>query len=280
MLKSKQQLQPTAANKKLLFRQFWRGQLIEVIREGPYRSLRFDSHLVQSRMLEDDPDRLVLNYSRHIIASLLFLPQPPQNILMIGLGAGSLVRFFLKHCPAARITVVEYNECIPPLAHKFFAMPKDPRVTIVIDDGARYIVNAKPDQESYDLIIVDAFDQSGMAQSVYSDIFFSAAKQLLSHNGVMTVNMTKGNHQFFDYALEMLSNCFAEGLLRLNVDQTNNEIVFACQQQQAWGDWSQPKQRAKELSKRFDINLLAFLEQIIPTGKTFWNRWSSRGKQV
>jgi spermidine synthase len=272
----KQGSQTGPANKKLLFRQFWQGQLIEVIQEGPYRSLRFDSHLVQSRMLETNPDQLVLHYAQHMIASLLFLAESPIRILMIGLGGGTLARFFLSHYPKCKIKVVEYNECILPLAQKFFFLPKeDPRLSVVVADGAQYISTTKPEHGGYDLILVDAFDQTGMAQSVYSGLFFAGAKRLLAENGVMAVNMTRGEHAFFERAVEILRGCFPDGLLRLPVDKTNNEVIITCQQPQAWGDWQQPKERAMVMSKQFDIDLVGFLEQIMPTGKGFWDRWLS-----
>jgi spermidine synthase len=260
--------------KKLLFRQFWREQLIEVIQDGPYRTLRFDSHLVQSRILESDPDQLILHYAQHMIASLLFVSAPPQNILMIGLGGGSIVRFFLRHYPNCQLQVVEYNACIPSLAEEFFFLPtENSRLTITIADGAEYIATTDPIPGGYDLILVDAFDNAGMAQSVYSGYFFKAAKRLLATNGVMALNMTRGEQAFFERTVESLRRCFSDSLLRLPVDKTNNEIIIACQRSQAWGDWSQPKQRAKVLSKQFSIDLTGFLEQIMPTGKNFWSRW-------
>ncbi|MBF0453444.1 MAG: spermidine synthase [Magnetococcales bacterium] len=271
-----QTFQSDPAEKKLLFRQFWRGLLIEVIKEGPYRSLRFDSHLVQSRVLESQPGKLILNYAQHMIASLLFLPHPPKRILMIGLGGGSLARFFLDHFPDCHIDVVEYNEAIPPLAQDYFFLPKDPRLSIIIADGANYMATTQPKQGGYELILVDAFDHAGMSQSVYSGLFFKAAKGLMAEKGVMAVNMTRGEQLFFDRSVEILRGCFPDGLLRLPVNRTNNEIVLACRQAQAWGDWSRPKAQAEILSKQFDMDMGGFLDQIMPTGNTFWSRWSNR----
>ncbi|MBF0381044.1 MAG: fused MFS/spermidine synthase [Magnetococcales bacterium] len=268
------------AKKKLLYRQFWQGQLIEVIQEGPFRSLRFDSHLVQSRMLESDPDKLVLNYARHMTACLMFLAEPPKNILMIGLGGGSIVRFFLKYYPDCQIKVVEFNECIPRLARKYFLLPKESaKLSISIDDGTRYVETTKPIPGGYDLILVDAFDNTGMAQTVYTGNFFKSAKVLLSANGLMALNMTKGEKAFFERGVDMLRDCFNGSLLRLPVDKTNNEIIIVSNKPQTWGDFSQPKKRAKQLSKLFDIDLKEFLDQIMPTGNNFWNRWLKVGKQ-
>lgn len=270
---------PEPTQKKLLFRQFWQGQLIEVIQEGPYRSLRFDNRLVQSRMLEEEPDQLVLQYTQHMVTSLLFLPEPPQRILMIGLGAGSLVRFFLRHYGQCQIHVIENNEAIPPVAREYFHLPlEDPRLTVTMADGAEYIATAKPIPGGYDLILVDAFDHRGMSESVYSNLFFKAAKALMADTGVMAINMTRGETAFFEHSVELLRRCFTYGLLRLSVYKTNNEVIIACRQPKAWGDWSRPKVLAGELSQRFGITLDLFLEQMVPTGQGFWGRWRESGK--
>ena len=55
-------------------------------------SLHFDISAIQSRMRRDDPAALDLDYTRAMMACLLFEPQP-KSMLMIGLGGGSLPSF-------------------------------------------------------------------------------------------------------------------------------------------------------------------------------------------
>lgn len=85
------------------------------------RYLHFGTEWVQGAMLIRDPARLVLEYTAQMMAWLLFLEPPrEQSIGLLGLGAGSLARFCLKHTRSP-VTVVEWNprsprsaRCFPP----------------------------------------------------------------------------------------------------------------------------------------------------------------------
>src|SRR3546814_13432175 len=59
---------------------------------GNMRSLLANWAFVQSIMSIDDPDRLMLDYTRQMMGFLLFNPSP-QTIEMIGLGGGSLAKY-------------------------------------------------------------------------------------------------------------------------------------------------------------------------------------------
>ncbi|MFZ9679246.1 MAG: spermidine synthase, partial [Quisquiliibacterium sp.] len=70
------------------------------------RCLHFGSPWVQGAMRISRPELLVLEYVRRMMGWLLFL-EPPERILQLGLGAGSLTRYSLARLPDSRVTVVE-----------------------------------------------------------------------------------------------------------------------------------------------------------------------------
>src|SRR3546814_9122322 len=72
------------------------------------RSLLANWAFVQSIMSIDDPDRLMLDYTRQMMGFLLFNPSP-QTIEMIGLGGGSLAKYCYKYLPDVSITAVEID---------------------------------------------------------------------------------------------------------------------------------------------------------------------------
>ena len=76
------------------------GQPYLVEQDGQL-TLAFSELAVQSTMDAAAPERLVLEYSRLMMASLLFVPEP-GHIGMIGLGGGSLVKACHRHLPRAR----------------------------------------------------------------------------------------------------------------------------------------------------------------------------------
>src|SRR3990170_8224255 len=84
------------------------GGAIAVSEERGVRMLHIGGNAVQSAMRLSAPDALELDYTRAMMAFLLFFPAP-QDLLMVGLGAGSIPRFMRARMPDARVTVVEIN---------------------------------------------------------------------------------------------------------------------------------------------------------------------------
>src|SRR5438046_8305428 len=69
------------------------------------RTLHVGGEAIQSAMRLDDPHALALDYTRCMMAFLLFHPEPRQA-LMIGLGGASLPKFFHRHLKKARVRVM------------------------------------------------------------------------------------------------------------------------------------------------------------------------------
>ena len=87
---------------------------IDISEEGGVRYLHFGSDWVQGAMRIRKPDALELDYTREMMAGLLLRDglatdggHWPRKVLIIGLGAASLVRFVHHHLPQAKIRVVE-----------------------------------------------------------------------------------------------------------------------------------------------------------------------------
>jgi predicted membrane-bound spermidine synthase len=78
----------------------------------------------------------------------------PRNALLIGGAAYMWPREYLGRYPTARLTVVEIDEGVTQIARDYFGLRDDPRMTIVHDDGRRYL-NATVGP--FDVIYLDAF---------------------------------------------------------------------------------------------------------------------------
>jgi spermidine synthase len=68
------------------------GEAIEVVEERGMRVLHLGSHAIQSAMRVTRPWDLELAYTRAMMGFLMF-NDTPQDVLMIGLGGGSLAKF-------------------------------------------------------------------------------------------------------------------------------------------------------------------------------------------
>src|SRR5690625_6534808 len=74
------------------------------------RYLHFGTRWVQGAMRISRPDELVLDYTEQMLAWLLFVdPEPDDRIGILGLGAGALLKYTLRHTPA-QVETVERSE--------------------------------------------------------------------------------------------------------------------------------------------------------------------------
>jgi len=80
---------------------------IDISEHAGVRYLHFSAEWIQGAMRIQRPNALELAYTREMMAGLLLREAPwPKDVLLIGLGAGSLAKFFYHKLPETRITVV------------------------------------------------------------------------------------------------------------------------------------------------------------------------------
>lgn len=193
-----------------------------VVDSAGERYLFFTYASVQSCMRVDDPYALVLAYTRKMMAFLLFLPKP-RHVLMIGLGGGSLAKFCHRHLPQTRISVVEISADVIALRERFWIPPDDERFEIIHDDGAAYLARVPL---NVDVILVDAFDESGVAPSLASPDFYRQASRSLTADGVLVVNLSG---QKIRYAIHVQGLCdaFDGTVVLVPVQDDDNVLLFA-----------------------------------------------------
>src|SRR3546814_20595178 len=82
------------------------------------------------------PNELVLAYTQQMMAWLLFLePEKKDEIAILGLGAGSLLRYALKQTPAS-VQTVEWNRAVTAICRMYFRLPETRRSVIDHCDAA------------------------------------------------------------------------------------------------------------------------------------------------
>lgn len=185
--------------------------------------LSFGSTDVQSAMDLRNPDRLVLNYTRVMMGFALFQPRP-RNMLMIGLGGGSLPKFCHRHFPGTDITVVEIDPRVIALRDRFEVPPDQHDFRVVQAGGADFV--AATDDASYDVIMVDGFDADSMAPSLGTQNFYDQCARLLTAGGVMACNLHELDLYFGAY-LERIALSFDGEVLGVAARECGNSVVFA-----------------------------------------------------
>lgn len=117
------------------------------------RVLRFERNR-QSSMFLDAPFDTDFEYPGYFHIALAIKPDAART-LVIGLGGGTVVKRMWRDYPAMRIDVVELDPVVVDVARRYFALPDNERIRVMVGDG-RAFVETTP--ECYDLLLVDAFD--------------------------------------------------------------------------------------------------------------------------
>jgi spermidine synthase len=158
-------------------------RLVVVDGEGS-RYLRFDSSF-QSGMYIGQPFRTRFAYTDYLELGLAYNPNA-KRILVIGLGGASAPKRVWRDFGDAQVTVVELDPAVVETAYRWFALPRDPRIDIEVDDGRRYL---QRHDDRYDVIMLDAFYADGVPFHMTTLEFAELLHDRLTPGGVVAVNL-------------------------------------------------------------------------------------------
>lgn len=110
-----------------------------------------------------------------------------KDVLIVGGGDGGILREVCKHTSVENITQVEIDDQVIDMCKQYLPNHSagaydDPRVNIVIDDGAKFVKNT---EQRFDLIISDSTDPIGPGDVLFTDDFYANCKKALKPNGVL-----------------------------------------------------------------------------------------------
>jgi len=219
--------EPAGTPRDLLFNGLLDGTYKKafLIEELKYRSMCFAlDGCTQSEMRIDDPYALVNEYTRKMMGFLAFQPRPKQ-ILIIGLGGGSLVKYCHRHLLATRIIAVEIDPDVLALRSQFLVPPDDDRLTVIQADGADHVAQMADRGERINAILVDAYDHSGIANAVVERSFVENAKQILGTNGVFVMNLVAESADAKRH-IETVRQVFGDTVV-VAMQRGGNLVIFA-----------------------------------------------------
>lgn len=123
--------------------------------------------------------------------------RPMQNILNLGLGAGSTIQLLRNEIKyEGRITSVEIDETILYIARKYFNLNDfNHNHRILKMDAFEYVLTCK---EMYDLIIIDIFQDTYMPSFLFETYFGNHLKRILNINGFIIFNTILLNKSDYD----------------------------------------------------------------------------------
>ncbi len=196
---------------------------VQVWEKGDRRELRFGNKVLQSVYSITQPKYLVLPYTRYMLLSLIFCPEP-KSILHIGLGGGSIARWIHYEFPNIKQSIIEMNEDVIEAAYRFFKFPRNNRIKILHGDATKLV---QVISEKFDLIFLDAFNDFGAPEEVKGTVFLKSLCDCLKKSGLVVGNLWTLTGDFKEQC-EVWRKNFA-CVHNSHVNKKGNEILFGRQ---------------------------------------------------
>jgi spermidine synthase len=233
-----------------------RRSVIAVSDSRGVRSLHVGGEAIQSAMKLGEPFALALDYTRCMMAFLLFHPEP-KEVLAIGLGGGSLVKYLHRNFRQTKVRAVEIDPRVVAVARAQFALPPDDaRLRVVVGDGREALA-----PECCDVLVLDAFDDERHVQELASQEFYDAAWLALAERGAMVVNFMDDDPKL-DECLQRLERAFGGAVLAMRALYDPNLIVFALKGLPPTVAWKDLFARAQVLETRYRLPFRKYVSRL------------------
>ncbi len=147
------------------------------------------------------------------------------DVLILGNGTGTFATLCSRYFPGCSIDAVEIDGRISDLAYEYFDM--SPEVNLYEYDGRAFLQGA---EGSYDIILVDAYQDITIPFQMSSLEFFTLVKNHLNPAGVMVVNMnmySDGEGSINEYLADTILQVF-DNVYTADVSRTSNRELYAC----------------------------------------------------
>lgn len=183
---------------------------ITVFEEDGTRCMRFTRvfSVRQTCVSLKNPDHLVINYTKMMLAALYLRPDP-KKILIIGVGGGTLPTKLALLFPAAEIHAVEIDPAVVAVAKKYFDFKPGKNIAVFEEDGRVFVKRAFGNGYRYDLILLDAFDHEYIPEHLLTKEFLEEARKVLLPGGVLAAN-TWSTSRLYDHESATYASVFGE----------------------------------------------------------------------
>lgn len=228
-----------------------------ILDDGKTRRLYFNAKLIQSEMEIARPDVLSAVYTQRMMGFLLFNALP-KHVLIVGLGGGSLAKYCYRQLGRTRITALELDAFVIASRDWFCVPPDDARLRVLQADAADYF--AQPG-EGADAILLDAYDEDGLAPQLCSEAFYTNLRAHLKPSGVLVANIS-GHGPTADTHLALIAEVFHARCVVLDVMSEGNRIVYAFNNPAHPPAWGTLARGARQLDERLDLDFVGMLRDM------------------
>ncbi len=152
------------------------------------------------------------------------LEKPVENVLLIGLAAGTVSNQYSAVYPRAKMDGVEIDGQIVEVGRRYFEM-NNPQLQAHVQDGRSFVLQT---EERYDVVGIDAYRQPYIPFHLATKEFFESVREKLRPGGVVVINTgrTPGDYRL-PRAMGSTMGAVFPSVFFVDTDQYYNTLVFA-----------------------------------------------------
>ncbi|MEH6557402.1 MAG: methyltransferase [Oceanicoccus sp.] len=222
---------------------------LQVFDDGNKRYLSFGDGDEQSCQLKSEPLQLQHDYSRAMLLVLLF--KEPRDMILFGLGGGTLATTMHEHLPALKLRVVELRSQVVDVAYRYFQFPRSERIDVFIEDASEFLDDME--HRKTDVLFSDMYGEEGLDLQQTQTWFIERCAQLLNDDGWLVLNYWQQHRGDQDLMAALKVN-FAD--VRMCATAEGNWVILAGKKADQTSS-TQLKAAAKKWSKLLGYSLSA-----------------------
>ena len=110
-----------------------------------------------------------------------------NNVLILGLGGGTVAKLIRKNWPDAKITGIDIDSAMVELGKKYLGL-NESGVEIKIGDAFELGKRLKTKGERFNLVVIDLYNGDKYPEKFETEEFINLVKSLLSKSGMVVFN--------------------------------------------------------------------------------------------
>jgi spermidine synthase len=203
---------------------------------------------------------MLFTYTRMSMAGLLFVDDP-KNILVIGLGGGTLPMAFHDLFPEANIQSVEIDAAVVKVAREYFGFKEGPRMHVDVQDARVWTKRAMRKETRYDLIVLDAFNGDYIPEHLMTKEYLEESKAILTPNGTLMAN-TFTISDLYNHESNTYLAVFDE-VLSFQTMQSANRVIIAPGLQLTDDELKARAKKIRPLFKPYSVPIRRYARDLI-----------------
>ncbi|ELU00523.1 hypothetical protein CAPTEDRAFT_136807 [Capitella teleta] len=194
----------------------------------------------KSTKMEIDANNLSMGYQGPLLAGIALVDKVTEvlkkqlDLVLVGLGGGSLSLFLLKNFSTVKQDVVDIDSAMVDVARKWFGLTGNASLRVTVADGIDFIRELSTHGTKKHVVIVDvdckdpSLGISAPPQSFMEEDFLKCIDSILHPGGVLLLNLACRNQSIRTSIISQLKSVFQQVFVRKISGDVNECVYCTC----------------------------------------------------